>query len=214
MKRTIGRLLWVSFAVSAGATLLQAGKVSYAFAVLFGLFDPVVIAEYRLKTASEAAYVQAIEEEIERGNYTTAESLVALADSHGHAVPVSLVSAAEATPWRRTVASSGKFALGFTTGSQGSGEEIAGTVISDFLVIGDIRDLLVQGTNYARGENYDRIILGLSAIGLLTSGGALVTMGGSALIDAGVSVIKATYKAGPHKQAHASATDTHHRSVV
>lgn len=176
--------------------MLQAGKVGYAFAVLFGLFDPVVIAEYRLKTADEAAYVQAIEEEIDRGNYATAESLVALAGRNGHAVPAALASAAEATPWRRTVASGGKFARGFAVGSQGSGEEIAGTVISDFLVIGDVRDIVVQGTNYARGEDYDRVILGLSTIGLLTSGGAMVTMGGSALVDAGISVIKATYKAG------------------
>ncbi|MEX3011981.1 hypothetical protein [Hoeflea sp. TYP-13] len=196
MRRTIRRLIWVVFAISAAATVLWAGKVGYAFTVLFGLFDPVLIAEYRLKTADEAAYVQAIEEEIDQGNYATAESLVALAEKYGHAVPVELVSAAEATPLRRTIATGGKFARGFVTGSQGSGEEIAGTVVSDFLVIGDIRDIAVQGANYARGEDYDRIILGLSAIGLLTSGGALVTMGGSAVIDAGISVIKATYKAG------------------
>jgi hypothetical protein len=196
MRRIIRRLLWASLAVSTAATVLQAGKVGYAFAVLFGLFDPVAIAEYRLQTANAEAYVQAIEKEIGQGNYTTAEGLVALAESHGHTVPADVVAAAEATAFRRTVASGSKFARGMATGSQGSGEEILGTVIADFLVIGDIRDILVQGTNYARGEDYDRVILGLSTIGLLTSGGVLVTMGGSALIDAGVSVIKATYKAG------------------
>ncbi len=196
MRRIIRRVLWVSFAFSAGVTLLQAGKVGYAFAVLFGLFNPVAIAEYRLITADQDAYVQAIEEEIELGNYTTAEQLVALAQSHDHSVPAELTAAAEATALRRTVASGSKFAQGVVTGSQGSGEEILGTVISDFLIIGDVRDIVVQGTNYARGEDYDSIILGLSTIGLITSGGALVTMGGSALVDAGVSVIKATYKAG------------------
>jgi len=196
MRRFLRRVLWVSFAISAGATLLQAGKVSYAFAVLFGLFNPVAIAEYRLITADESAYVRAIEAEIDRGNYATAEGLVEIAESHGHSVPVDLAAAAEATALRSTVASGGRFARGLATGSQGSGEEILGTVIADFLVIGDIRDIVVQGTHYVRGEDYDSIILGLSTIGLVTSGGALVTLGGSAVIDAGVSIIKATYKAG------------------
>ncbi|MCP4314588.1 MAG: hypothetical protein GY789_00765 [Hyphomicrobiales bacterium] len=180
MRRIISRSLWAAFAISAAATLLQAGEVTYAFAVLFGLFDPALIAEYRLKTADESAYVRAISDEIDRGNYVTAESLVALAESHGHTVPPELAAAAEATPVRRTVASGGKFARGLFVGGHGSGEEIAGTIISDFLVIGDIRDIAVQGTQYARGEDYDRIILGLSTLGLLTSGGALLTMGGSA----------------------------------
>ncbi|MEM6462400.1 MAG: hypothetical protein AAF724_10835 [Pseudomonadota bacterium] len=170
--------------------------MSYAFAVLFGLFDPVIIAEYRLKTADQAAYLRAIEAEIKESDYATAESLVLLAQSNGHTVPDEIARAAEATAWRRTLASGGRFARGFAVGSQGSGEEIAGTVASDFLVVGDIRDILVQGTNYARGEDYDRIVLGLSTIGLLTSGGAMVTLGGSAVVDAGVSIIKATYKAG------------------
>lgn len=196
MKRIIRRFLWACFAVSAGVTVWQAGKVGYAFAVLFGLFSPVSIAEYRLITADQGAYIRAIEEEIERGNYAAAERLVVLADSHGHVVPPELAAAAEATAWRRTVAFGGKFARGFAVGSQGSGEEIAGTVVSDFLVIGDVRDIVVQGSNYARGEDYDRLILGLSTVGLLTSGSALVTLGGSAVVDVGVSIIKATYKAG------------------
>lgn len=196
MRKIIRRLLWAAFAISAVTTALHAGTVAYAFAVLFGWFDPALVAEYRLKAADEAAWVEAIGEEIEEGNYATAESLVALAREHGQAVPGELAQRAEATPARRALASGTKLARGFALGSTESGEEIVGTVVSDLLVIGDIRDIAVQGTNYARGEDYDPVILGLASVGLVASGGVLVTAGASAAADAGISILKGVYKAG------------------
>jgi hypothetical protein len=196
MRRWIRRALWIVFAVSSVTALVQVTRVGYAFAVMFGAFDPALIAEYRLKTADEAAYIAAIRDEIDAGNYAVAESLVALASENGHEIPEELVAAAEATTARRIMVSGGKLARGFAFGSTYSGEEIVGTVVSDLLVVGDIRDVAVQGKRMAFDEDYDPVILGLATVGIITSGGVLVTAGASATVDAGVAVVKGVYKAG------------------
>lgn len=64
---------------------------------------------------------------------------------------------------------SGRFLTGFVTGNATSMEGMAGTVISDFLVIGDVRDLGKQGYNWIVGEEVDKFITTLSGVGLVAS---------------------------------------------
>jgi len=62
-----------------------------------------------------------------------------------------------------------RFAGGFVTGTPDSLEAMTGTVISDFLIIGDIRDLGKQGYNAATGQEVDEMVAILSSIGVVTS---------------------------------------------
>jgi hypothetical protein len=67
-----------------------------------------------------------------------------------------------------------RFSEGFLLGEISSMESAAGTVLSDFLVIGDVRDLVRQGYHYARAEETDRLIVVLSSAGVAASAAAWI----------------------------------------
>lgn len=58
---------------------------------------------------------------------------------------------------------------GALTGTGDSLESLAGAITADMLVVGDVRDLLIQGTKYAVDGEADPIIAGLSAVGVATT---------------------------------------------
>lgn len=57
---------------------------------------------------------------------------------------------------------------GFILGSGNSIEELSGSVISDLIIYGDIRDLVKQGYYRITGKETDPLIAALAGIGLLT----------------------------------------------
>lgn len=87
-----------------------------------------------------------------------------------------------------------KVAQGFRTGTS---DELSGQLAaigSDFLVIGDIRDLALEGTHYFKHEEVDPVLVSLSTIGLVASASSLFTFGSSAVAKSGVSVLKLAHK--------------------
>lgn len=69
---------------------------------------------------------------------------------------------------------------GFFTGkSDETGGQI-GAVVSDFLVVGDLRDLAVEGWHYAQDEEVDEVVVALSAIGVAATGAQLASAVGTA----------------------------------
>jgi hypothetical protein len=68
--------------------------------------------------------------------------------------------------WLRRVKDVG---LGAMTGGGDTLEAIGGAVAADFFVVGDIRDLVIQGSNATMGEETDPVIIALSAVGLVTT---------------------------------------------
>ena len=83
-----------------------------------------------------------------------------------------------------------KFIEGIVKGE--SDEDIGriSAIASDFLVIGDIRDLSIQGANYANGKEVDNLIVALSSLGLLASATTLYSAGATAPIKTSISVLK------------------------
>jgi len=89
---------------------------------------------------------------------------------------------------------SGKIAEGLLTGTS---DELSGQMAaigSDFLVIGDIRDLALEGTHYFKDEEVDPVLVSLSTIGLVASASTLFTLGSSAVVKSGVSLLKLAQK--------------------
>lgn len=62
-----------------------------------------------------------------------------------------------------------EFAGGVVRGTGGSVESLAGAIMADFLVVGDVRDLLIQGGRWIADEDVDRWIVALSGLGLATT---------------------------------------------
>lgn len=58
---------------------------------------------------------------------------------------------------------------GAVTGSGDSLEALAGAVATDFFLIGDIRDLTIQGYRGAMGQETDELIILLSSVGVATT---------------------------------------------
>jgi len=87
-----------------------------------------------------------------------------------------------------------KIAEGIRTGTS---DELLGQVSaigSDFFVIGDLRDLALEGTHYFKDEEVDKVLISLSTIGLVASASTLFTLGSSAVAKSGVSVLKLAHK--------------------
>ena len=83
-----------------------------------------------------------------------------------------------------------KFLEGIVKG--GSDEDIgrASAIASDFLVIGDVRDLSIQGVNYANDKEVDNLIVTLSSLGLLATATTVYSAGATAPIKTSISVLK------------------------
>jgi hypothetical protein len=63
-------------------------------------------------------------------------------------------------------------------------------IASDFLVIGDIRDLFIQGSNYMSDKEVDKVIVALSSLGLVATASTIYSLGATAPAKDGISILK------------------------
>lgn len=94
-------------------------------------------------------------------------------------------AAAEASSVLRRI---GQVGMGAISGRAESLEGLIGAVAADMLVVGDVRDLLIQGSKWALDGETDEVILALSAAGLATT----LAPG----VDWAPAVLKAAKRAG------------------
>lgn len=73
-------------------------------------------------------------------------------------------------------------------------------VASDFLVIGDIRDLSIEGMHYANDEKVDTFMVSLSTLGLIATASTVYSLGAVAPIKSSISLLKQGKRANkiPH----------------
>lgn len=133
------------------------------------------------------------------GRYT--ESLLVidagLAAEISDEVRVSLTAARarvvqEKEDWLRRLGEAGEGAL---TGTGESVEALAGAVVADLFVFGDIRDLVIQGGHKLQGEEVDEVIVGLSAAGIVLTA--------TPTVDFGTAVLKFARRTGALSEAFA-----------
>jgi hypothetical protein len=94
------------------------------------------------------------------------------------------------------VRDTGQFATGFVTGEGTSVAGISGAIASDLTVVGDVRDIGIEGTRMVRGESYSELILGLSVVGVAATAATVATGGGGVAAKVGVSVLKVARRTG------------------
>jgi len=87
-----------------------------------------------------------------------------------------------------------KILEGITTGTSDELSGQLGAIGSDFFVVGDIRDLIIQTNHYLNDEEVDNVLVALSSIGLVATASTLVTLGGSSAAKGSVSVMKLAQK--------------------
>jgi hypothetical protein len=69
-------------------------------------------------------------------------------------------------------------------------------VAGDLFVFGDIRDVVREGKHLAMGEDTDRLVLGLAAVGLAVTAATYFSVGGVAPVRAGLTLVKDARKVG------------------
>jgi hypothetical protein len=76
---------------------------------------------------------------------------------------------------------------------EGKSDETVGqaaAIASDFLVIGDIRDLAIQGMHYLNNDEVDTLIVSLSSLGLLATVSTAYSVGTLAPVKSSISFLK------------------------
>jgi hypothetical protein len=180
----------------AGFAVWEAALPVYRSSLALGLVDPVSLAQYRLAFASTDAFRNEIETAIAADDYDYAGSLYKLAVQEGHHLPMDLGERAEGTLLRRAFVTGSGVANGFVFGSIDSGSEIAGSVTSDLIGFGDLRDFSVEGFKLVGGGDYDPVLLTLSGVGLGLTAATYGTAGAAGVADAGLAVVKNVRRAG------------------
>jgi len=89
-----------------------------------------------------------------------------------------------------------RFASGLVTGNADDVASLSGTVAGDLFVFGDIRDVVREGKHLAMGEDTDRLVLGLAAVGLVVTAATYASVGGVAPVRAGLTLVKDARKVG------------------
>jgi len=69
-------------------------------------------------------------------------------------------------------------------------------LVSDFTVVGDLRDVYKEGSKYLFGEKYNEFLLDISLIGLAITASTYISFGASAPVKTGEAILKSAYKSG------------------
>jgi len=161
--------------------------------------DPVALADRAVaRTFDAKVAAREIEAALAANDIDLANSFLELARDRKVPVDPALAEKVEAANGAVATAtrSLGSFARGVVAGEHDDLSGLAGTAISDLLVIGDIRDAVREGTRFATGQEADEMVLGLACVGLAVTAGTYATVGAAAPARVGVTVVKAARKAG------------------
>ncbi len=83
-----------------------------------------------------------------------------------------------------------KFLEGLTQGKSDEDIGKASAFVSDFLIVGDIRDLSIEGKHYIDNKEVDNVIVALSSLGILATASTVYTMGATTPVKTSISVLK------------------------
>ncbi len=196
--------LAITLSLGAAACLALAGGVSlpegvYAARTIAAGDDPVRLSELALDRAFDAKVAaNEIEAALAGSDAELARSFLDLAAERGIAVPPALIAKIESAEHDAALPSSkaASFARGFITGKPEDIASAAGMLTGDLFVFGDVRDVVREGWRGLRGEEVDKLVLGLAGTGLAVTAGMYASAGLAAPARAGLSVVKAARTGG------------------
>lgn len=174
----------------------------FAVAERLGIGIPISLDEAIRRDLDERATPEELDKRtlaaLKRGDVSEARSFADLAASLGRPLPDSTMQLllSEEGPGHTALRNTGQFITGFATGSGEGTAGLAGSVVSDFTVIGDLRDITREGTKMMSGEPYSQFLLGLSAVGIAATAATVASGGGGAPVRFGASILKAAWHGG------------------
>ena len=195
--KTAQHVVVLAALIAAAAVVLPRG---YAAArILAAQDDPGELAERALDSRFDATVAaREIDSALDRGDPELASSFVALAKDRQIALDPALLARVEAATAaaQSATATAKSFVRGMVTGVPDSSATLAGTAFGDLFVFGDVRDAVREGWHASRGEDVDRVVLGLSLAGIAITAGTYATFGAAAPARLGLTLLKAAEKTG------------------
>jgi len=192
-------LAGMALSVAVGVTLWPHARD--AGAILVAQDEPARLADLQLSSAlrnNAGLVAENIEAALAADDSDLAASFVELAREKNFAVSDELSKRVSDAVTEAGSAShfAKRFATGLVTGNADDVASLSGTVAGDLFVFGDIRDVVREGKNLAMGEDADRLVLGLAAVGLAVTAATYVSVGGVGPVRAGLSMVKDARKVG------------------
>jgi hypothetical protein len=201
MKRLQIASALAGMAVCATAFALLWPHARDAGAILAAQDDPAALSDLQLNSAlrnNGAVVAENIEAALAADDPDLANSFADLAREKN--IPVSgelSLRVSNAVAEHNSTSNFAKrFATGLVTGNADDVASLSGTVAGDLFVFGDIRDVVREGKHLAMGEDTDRLVLGLAAVGLAVTAATYVSVGGVAPLRAGLTLVKDARKVG------------------
>jgi hypothetical protein len=204
-------------ATLAGALVLAAPRAIDSAGLLLDQNDPVALADRVVAQRLDAEVARReIEAALAAGDVELAQSFVDLAQSRDIGLDPGLTAKVEdeSTAAAGALRAGKNFGRGLITGEPDDAASVAGTLLGDMFVFGDVRDAVREGTRLARGDEADELVLGLAGVGLAVTAGTYVSLGVAAPARAGVSLVKAAWKTGKMGAGLAAWTARSLRGVV
>jgi hypothetical protein len=161
--------------------------------------DPVRLSELALDRNFDAAVAaREIEAALVSGDTELARSFIDLAAERDVAVASDLMAKTESAERDAARPSSkvASFGRGFVTGKPEDVASAAGMLTGDLFVFGDVRDVVRESWRGMRGEEVDKLVLGLAGTGIAVTAGLYVSAGIAAPARAGLSAVKAARRGG------------------
>ena len=180
-------------AVTIGSRAFDAG------ALLAAEDDPVALADRAVARSFNAMIAaREIEAALAADDPDLARSFLELARERKIAVDPVLIEKVEAANSAFATASRSikNFARGLVSGESDDLSGLAGTVMSDLLVIGDIRDMVREGSRFAAGQPVDELILAMAWAGPVATAGTYGSAGAAVPIRVGLTVVKVARRTG------------------
>jgi hypothetical protein len=201
MKRSRIASALAGTAVCALACALLWPHARDAGRVLAAQDDPAELSDLQLNSAlrnNPAVVAENIEAALAAGDADLAGSFVELAGQQNIPLDDELTGRVHDAVAEENSSShfAKRFATGLVTGNADDVASLSGTVAGDLFVFGDIRDVVREGKHLAMGEDTDRLVLGLAAVGLAVTAATYVSFGGVAPVRAGLTLVKDARKVG------------------
>lgn len=160
--------------------------------------DPAALADLRLRGFDRDMAVTEIEAALKADDAELANSFAALAADRKIELPKELAAKVEAA---NSLAASTKrnlssFVSGFLYGEPKDGAGFAGATTGDFMIYGDVRDLVREGSRWVRGVESDPLIMGLAGAGLVATAGTYFSFGAAAPARVGSTLLKVARRTG------------------
>ncbi|WP_298257806.1 hypothetical protein [Bradyrhizobium sp.] len=197
------RIRWALVAITASGAALAVvwPHAREAGAMLVAQDDPAQLSDIQVDSAlrnSGDIVAGQIEAALDAHDAGLAESFVDLAKAKNIALPEDLLNRVKQAATEDSSAShfARRFASGLVTGNADDAGSLSGTVAGDLFVFGDIRDVVREGKHLVMGEDTDRLVLGLATAGLAVTAATYVTVGGTAPVRAGLTLVKDARKVG------------------